>query len=721
MPEYVAWLRDVQRRNPTMTWQQIITKLHRDHQGGDENLWVPGFGITFPKGPENAGSHKVDVGCHAKEPIKGKLWPNTPKYVVDENGRRIDVSHIYAGLRSDINREKVPKWGILGGPDVLVDPANAEALARMNTHAGDWAQHVLMPGMYDLIDVWYPSPYTGGFAKTSWRFPTWWNIYDKWGDYAPPDQLRGNTIGLLARDIFAKQGYKPADWVDSLLQAIRNEGFIDRALPSFEKVAADKEAARKEAEKKEKEKKPQKPVSKVAKNKPNCKPGPASRRTALDPGFIAQKTAVEGPNYDQSGDCQPFGPVKKTYDVANLKPQIARDESRCVALAERINTAGSQYSDGLIRAAGVTLNAVLETLGKISDLSSCPDIRTRTATNIEKINRITEVIEMIEEGFTSCNPSTLSNQENLLKKSKNKKLVVLFNRIVRSKPVAVKYTQAKDAYHSGDIKKSKSLFRQALSHARKIAKPTCENIDARIGNNLDRIDTLDDLSQAANTALSGCDMERIETLKGQLDGKTNKFLIKIIRRLEIIPNKCKRELGNAACKSDFGVRARVDLAGSTGDEYSCVCQSGYSWKPNATGSARECIPAAEANRASQAENNAWCRKNQGAGYYAGPINKKGVYRCLPTRKTANRWCNTHNKGSGHYAGKIKSDGSFGCYRKNTPVARRQTPSRRQTQQPGFDPAAAAAITGLIFQGIDAYQRSKSPRRGGGSRRGRPLE
>ncbi|MBU0763061.1 MAG: hypothetical protein KKD39_08555 [Candidatus Altiarchaeota archaeon] len=143
--EFVAYLNHIEGKNPTMDWRKIIAKLHHEVYGDDVDRTTPIIPIRlFQHGPDTDGSQLVNTSC----------W-SVPKFVIGPRGRLIDISHSYAGLRSDLNRG-FPPWMWL--------------LRNFNTDWGDT-----------------------------------WQVYTEDNpDLAPPHQRRGNYIGKWLAAYYSK-------------------------------------------------------------------------------------------------------------------------------------------------------------------------------------------------------------------------------------------------------------------------------------------------------------------------------------------------------------------------------------------------------------------------------------------------------------------------------------------------------------------------------------
>lgn len=124
--EYLAYLRVLEKRNPTHNWKRIISKLHADFYGYDLHQTIPVFKTPlFLHGADTKGFETVDSVCRVKV---GEKWvPYSPKFVYLASGEEVDIAHVYAGPRSDMNRD--------GHYTISLD-----LLLMANTYAGDLYQ-----------------------------------------------------------------------------------------------------------------------------------------------------------------------------------------------------------------------------------------------------------------------------------------------------------------------------------------------------------------------------------------------------------------------------------------------------------------------------------------------------------------------------------------------------------------------------------------------------
>lgn len=155
--QYLLYIRTLEKLNPQFNWRHIITALHWALYGDKDDA-----SLLFAEGPENSGwngdwganaAPGVDLGW--KSSTRQEKLLGTPRVMVLKDGRRVDMAHVYAGLRGGLNR-----WG-----------PNRWVFERVNTTWGDNAQ-VAFHFVMDLD--------TGSSAR--WK---------------PPQQALGNSLALV--------------------------------------------------------------------------------------------------------------------------------------------------------------------------------------------------------------------------------------------------------------------------------------------------------------------------------------------------------------------------------------------------------------------------------------------------------------------------------------------------------------------------------------------
>lgn len=403
----------------------------------------------------------------------------------------------------------------------------------------------------------------------------------------------------------------------------------------------------------------------------------------LDKGFIGQETFKE----HKGDDCEPETTVYQ-YDprkapTANDEQSIAKHgektptqeknkPTKCAALNDRVDGASDQFKEGRIKDAHQSLLAIISDISSLSDGTACIKVKARAEGNASKIGKVIDLIGDVKDALTKCEPTIIERQAKVLKGAKNVRLAALRNRVVRSKPIAVKYIAAKSAYKKGDMKSSERLFREALARVRKAKERTCQNIENRINDNLDRVDRLKNIAAIGKRVGSSCDLKSLSSLKSRLSKTRNPFLDKVYDDLEKSEKACERKVGNNACIEKFGPYASLNVSQGQylAGQYKCSCAKGYVMR-NDFGSEASCVSVKKARKADQAFRNKQCEK----GRYAGPVRKDGTFYCIPTKSFANNWCRNNYPGRGAWAGKIGAKGNFRCYWRTKPAVRRQPQPR----------------------------------------------
>lgn len=254
-----------------------------------------------------------------------------------------------------------------------------------------------------------------------------------------------------------------------------------------------------------------------------------------------------------------------------------------------------------------------------------------------------------------------------------------------------KINNALQQYRQGQNSAARRLLEQARAELAGMPSGQCGNLVDRINNGVRVVERSAAAARAANAAIGSCNEQEIATWKARFEGSGHPAKGKMIARLNAAEKKCSKSR-----RRDEARQAR-DAAN------------------------RECV------------------KINGPGHYAGKKLASGNYNCLPTRRTANAWCNNNNPGAGWRATKIRSNGTYSCRRTrkaNSQQAwsncRRRFPNtlidvkiyrsgkyrcitrtvrRDPRPQPQHDIASSAAIIGGIMGGFDRSNRGRvRPRR-----------
>jgi hypothetical protein len=454
--------------------------------------------------------------------------------------------------------------------------------------------------------------------------------------------------------------------------------------------------------------------------------------------------------------------------VANLREAAAAGSDVAQAHITRVESINAQiavanasyesarqaYDAGDMGGTRAALGAAQASVDGLGGAPDCPDLRSRIASSYERADRLERILGEANEAVSSCSASPAQSLRQNYAGLGHPALAPLLARSDAIVQATAAYEEAKAAYAGGDLGNAESSLHRARGAAAR-AGGSCGDLIASIDSGLGKVDRLRDAIRSAEQALASCDPASMQTWSRKLASLSNPAADAVKARLANAGKDCKDKAvaeGNAWCERERGKGYRASAPDAGGSVY-CIpdqaaadawCNAnnkGPGWiasKINAKGTF-ECNKSKEQQ---QAENNALCREKYGSGYYAGNADKGGTYYCLPTRKTANAWCNANNQGAGWVAGTIKADGSYSCAlspkartRQAWAECRRQfggqladvkiykngtyrcvyntasTGSRHTTHSS----AAAAAAAGAIIQGIINLNRGGGGGGGGGTR------
>ena len=200
--EFILYLETIEDLNPLSGWQQITTKIHSLQYPQDHDLKVAGIKL-FKNGRENEGWEKVTIP-----------GDTPPKFVKGDDGKRIDIAHSFAGIRAGLNRGGVSEW----------------AMSNVNTGWGDSLQ--VVSSRIEAAESYIAGAFTFNYKKTD-------KAIDKFagaGGYKPPDQIKGNNLGLEVQDYLKDHPQKKLSeafkevWAEQTLTLKRRQEAIDRFL-----------------------------------------------------------------------------------------------------------------------------------------------------------------------------------------------------------------------------------------------------------------------------------------------------------------------------------------------------------------------------------------------------------------------------------------------------------------------------------------------------------
>jgi hypothetical protein len=166
--EFILYVETIEALNPFMGWEQIITKMHALQYPQDTDLKIAGIRL-FRNGKENEGWEKVEIP-----------GDKPPKFVMGNNGKKIDIAHAYAGLRAGLNRGAITGW----------------SMGNVNTGWGDSLQ--VASDRIEAAQSYIAGAFTFDYRKTDKAMDKFSNAKN----FKPHDQIRGNELGLELKFYF---------------------------------------------------------------------------------------------------------------------------------------------------------------------------------------------------------------------------------------------------------------------------------------------------------------------------------------------------------------------------------------------------------------------------------------------------------------------------------------------------------------------------------------
>ncbi len=266
---------------------------------------------------------------------------------------------------------------------------------------------------------------------------------------------------------------------------------------------------------------------------------------------------------------------------------------------------------------GVTRSELDKAEAAINSLGGKPACNTvidKIARARDKVDRFDNAVRIAEQSLSQCRPDRLrANMRALQRSNRDSKkphptLVALEDRMEAQAAVIAMWEQAKAEFAAGRIDAAKNILRDIQSRRASMRRSDCSGLDDKVDRGLDRIATRARARDTARRAVDSCDIGSIKRFDYKIAGEDGKFAKGLRKMLTTGLETCTR---------------------------------------------REEERQAEDRRSR-------CTRQNGQGYYPGPVDASGRYFCLPTRATANAWCNANNKGSGWKAGKISAKGGYDC-------------------------------------------------------------
>ncbi|MFC2163196.1 hypothetical protein ACFLRF_05895 [Candidatus Altiarchaeota archaeon] len=200
--EFLYYLRKLEQANPGRSWKHILARIHTQIYPDDYDISIAGFDLY----KEHNWADFSDIKIFEDEITHKNPRRIIPRFIVDKDGKRIDVGHTYAGLRASINRNRLTSW--LG--------------TTLSTDAGDiyqvvWDDKGLIAGAKQF--------FTGNFGKGL-------NTMRHAPDYWPEYQARGNSGAWWLRSHYRNfPNDKLSDAFESWLSSLQQPTCTDVTLP----------------------------------------------------------------------------------------------------------------------------------------------------------------------------------------------------------------------------------------------------------------------------------------------------------------------------------------------------------------------------------------------------------------------------------------------------------------------------------------------------------
>ena len=283
------------------------------------------------------------------------------------------------------------------------------------------------------------------------------------------------------------------------------------------------------------------------------------------------------------------------------------------------------------------LQAAKTELAKLNGAPQCPDLAGRIDRGEQQSQQLGDILSSSNAALNTCKIADIrAALKKIGGKTKPPKLLELKNRLNQQWGVLKIVGEARAAYRAGQYEQSLSLLRKAKA-AKRALGGACPVIDQRIDNATAAVERKreenDGAARVADAART-CNTVVLDSYISRGGGITKALKARAVDALQV----CR------AREEDRRVREEADQ---------------------------------------QAARTAKCEADHGAGYYPGKPDAGGSYYCLPTRATANRWCNDNNPGKGWKAQKITASGGFGCIQnRRQRVAAARADCRQQARSAG---------------------------------------
>jgi hypothetical protein len=310
------------------------------------------------------------------------------------------------------------------------------------------------------------------------------------------------------------------------------------------------------------------------------------------------------------------GIAERIQELNRVNHALGQEKSASTA-------AKDHYFDGKPDQAILRLREAKAALDGIRTLVRCKALDDRIARRIDKASRFRNALKEADNIIARCEQPEL---KKLLRRRGNDTHPVLIEKMARVREqlqLWENFNAAKAALTNNRLEQARRNLRYVMNNT---ARNSCAGLYRRAQNGSDQIARAQIDKVKVKDAATSCDMGVLKNLQNTYGPVPNLPVAKNIFTFAFEAAKTCKESADKERKAEQ----------------------------------REAKEKQMASRA--AARDAACRKDPkyGPGYSAGQVDADGYYYCLPSRATADNWCNRNNEGSGWTATKFMSKGGFSC-------------------------------------------------------------
>ncbi len=354
----------------------------------------------------------------------------------------------------------------------------------------------------------------------------------------------------------------------------------------------------------------------------NCHKVAEAKKPKIDPKLVAEADRLADPSTSacKAGDLRAQATQLRDArfsGVPGVGGKIAELERR----AGIIDAAKADYDRAkaayLKGDTASTLSDLDTAKGRIDSLGAKPDctsVLTKIAKGRAKTERFVNVVRIAEETLRRCKPGRLQSNlqairdSNAKSKSPHPVLVGLADRMTVQTSVLARWKKAEAEYAAGRLSSARKILQRIKAASSSMPAGDCAGLRRKVDSGLGRIAARTSARDRADKVIKSCDTGGIKRFNYEIPGDDGTFA------------------------SDLRALLSEGL--------------------------KVCVRKEKERKV--ADRKTTCLKQNGKGYYPGPVAADGTYYCLPTKATANAWCNANNKGKGWKAGKIGARGGYNC-------------------------------------------------------------